>query len=313
MLPPCAVITTEVAFVLSHFEAPTFYSLKRKVTAYPAEISGPFSVDLGTRFLDSIGISEAGISLSSGQSSSTIVTWTELKKMCKKGKSGAYECFSDGETPPQKVADISELTNRTASLLPVAQGAPPTLILGGFGMHRLKDTDPEKDTLTKIQAVGNYNMRGRILDVCTGLGYTAIKAAERRGVTSVTTVELDPMVVMMQRRNPWSKGLFENERIERIVGDATVVLKHMEDEFYDVVIHDPPAQAMGGELYSLEFYQELRRVCVKGAKMFHYIGDPQSQESGRLYRGVSERLAKAGFVDIVKDARAFGLTAIAAR
>tara|TARA_B100000795_G_scaffold237858_1_gene198678 strand:- start:267 stop:404 length:138 start_codon:yes stop_codon:yes gene_type:complete len=36
-----------------------------------------------------------------------------------------------------------------------------------------------------------------MLDVCTGLGYTAITAAREARVTSVTTIELDPLMVRM--------------------------------------------------------------------------------------------------------------------
>ena len=37
-------------------------------------------------------------------------------------------------------------------------------------------------------------LRGDMLDVCTGLGYTSIAAAREARVTSVTTIELDPLM-----------------------------------------------------------------------------------------------------------------------
>ena len=45
----------------------------------------------------------------------------------------------------------------------------------------------------------------RILDICTGLGYTSI-AAYRRGA-QVTTIELDPMMTRMCQMNPHSRDL----------------------------------------------------------------------------------------------------------
>lgn len=266
------------------------------------------------RTLDDLVILPDGIGLQCSIPSippPVIATWAELKKMSKKGRSGAFECFLDGSLSPSRIAGISDATQRAASLHPCVPHKPPTMVLAGFGMHRLKNTDPAADTDAKLRAVGKSFLRGEVLDVCTGLGYTAIAAAEASGVSAVTTIELDPAVVSIQRRNPWSQALFAGEKIQRVEGDATVVLRELPDEWFSVVIHDPPARAMGGELYSREFYNELRRVCKVGARLFHYIGDPASQESGRLYRGVMKRLKEAGFRDLKKDVEAYGVTGCA--
>ena len=53
-----------------------------------------------------------------------------------------------------------------------------------------------QDTEAKLRALGPA-LRGDMLDVCTGLGYTAIVAAREARVTSVTTIELDPLMVRM--------------------------------------------------------------------------------------------------------------------
>ena len=53
-----------------------------------------------------------------------------------------------------------------------------------------------QDTEAKLRALGPA-LRGDMLDVCTGLGYTAIAAAREARVTSVTTIELDPLMVRM--------------------------------------------------------------------------------------------------------------------
>lgn len=302
-----------VAFVLSHFEADHILKLKKTAQQNPTTVRGPFSIDLGKRSLSKLLVSSEGIAVHSrsgeDKSPPLVATWAELKKMSKKGKSGAYECFIDGVSAPNKIAGISETTQRAASLYPCAPGKPPTMILGGFGMHRLKGTDPSADTKEKIRAVGKICFRGKVLDICTGLGYTAIAASEVRSVDAVTTIELDPVVVSIQRRNPWSEDLFLNPKINRIEGDAAVVLKSLPDNYYDVIVHDPPAQAMGGELYSQEFYVQLNRVSVLNATLFHYVGDPSSQESGRLYRGIMSRLQEAGFMDIKKDYGAYGIIA----
>lgn len=149
--------------------------------------------------------------------------------------------------------------------------------------------------------------------MCTGLGYTAIALATVEPVSKVTTIELDPVIAdVVSARNPWSEQLFRNEKIVRVVGDATEVLPTLEAGQFDVAVHDPPAQAMGGELYSLEFYGELARVLVRGGRLFHYVGDPDSGESGRLFRGVQKRLGEAGFKQIRTDKEAFGVVAVKA-
>ena len=72
------------------------------------------------------------------------------------------------------------------------------------------------------------------------------------------------------------------------------------------------AQAMAGELYSAEVYSELCRVLRPGGKLYHYIGDPDSKASGRLFKGVIERLRAAGFTQAGTVSEAYGVVARAA-
>lgn len=176
-------------------------------------------------------------------------------------------------------------------------------------MHRIKSADPGEDTRMKLEALGQPP-RGRCLDVCTGLGYTAIALADCVDVESVITIELDPTMVEIQRRNPWSAKLFQSEKIERLIGDAVEVLPTFEDDSFDVVIYDPPAQAMSGELYTLEVYQQLRRILRRKGKLYHYIGDPESKESGRLFKGVMKRLREAGYGTVKPVKFAYGVVAV---
>jgi hypothetical protein len=75
-------------------------------------------------------------------------------------------------------------------------------------------------------------------------------------------------------------------------------------------VHDPPARALSRtDVYGLDLYSELRRVLTNDGTLFHYIGNPDSKESGRLYRGIAARLQEAGFVDVKKAVRVFGLVA----
>jgi predicted methyltransferase len=66
---------------------------------------------------------------------------------------------------------------------------------------------------------------------------------------------------------------------------------------------------LAGELYSAEFYGELRRVLRPGGKLFHYIGDPDSKMSASVTRGVLRRLEKTGFRNVRQVPDAFGVVA----
>ena len=213
------------------------------------------------------------------------------------------KCFevADGRAIP--VVVFSDETGWSRSLVPT--GDAPTTVVAGFAMHRVVDTTPLADTRSKVRALGKP--RGRALDTATGLGYTAIELA--RTCAEVVTVERDPAAIALARRNPWSVGLFESSNIERVIGDATEVVESFATGEFAVVLHDPPAVQLGGELYAGTFYAELMRILKPGGRLFHYVGDPKSGAGGRAVRGVTRRLAAAGFVDVRTDKRAFGVTA----
>lgn len=217
------------------------------------------------------------------------------------------KCFEVADGVASPVVVFSDETGWPRSLVPT--GDAPTTVVAGFAMHRVVDTTPLSDTRAKIRALGKP--RGRALDTATGLGYTAIELA--RTCTEVVTVERDPAAIALARRNPWSVELFESLNIERIVGDATEVVKSFAAGEFALVLHDPPAVQLGGELYAGTFYAELKRILKPGGRLFHYVGDPQSGAGGRAVRGVTRRLADAGFVDVRTDPRAFGVTARAGR
>jgi predicted methyltransferase len=213
-------------------------------------------------------------------------------------------CFIVETDGIRKIAVFSEVTNRPCSLMPTS-GAP-TLLLSGIPMHRIKDTDPHKDTLEKIKSV--QPVVGCVLDTATGLGYTAIEAAKT--ADAVVTVEVDPGSLAIARMNPWSRDLFENPKITQRVGDSYDVVEALPDASFTRVIHDPPMFKFAGHLYSRDFYEELYRVLRRGGRVFHYVGDPESRSGRSTTRGVMKRLEEAGFSRVVARPRAFGVVAV---
>lgn len=227
------------------------------------------------------------------------LTWEDVEEIAGE----EMVCFEIEDHQPEKIQQFSELMNRFYSLMPTT-GAP-TLLISGIPMHRIKGVDPHRDTLTKVRTVSP--IAGRVLDTCTGLGYTAIEAAKK--AEQVVTVELDPMVLEVAELNPWSRALFENPRIEQRVGDAFDVVQDLEDAFFSLVIHDPPMFNLAGDLYSAEFYGELHRVLRHRGRMFHYVGDLDSKSGRNVVRGVTRRLQEVGFTRVVRKPEAFGVVA----
>jgi len=212
----------------------------------------------------------------------------DLLKIKKKDK----VCFTIIDNVLTPVQLFSEDTNRFYKLVPTADW--PTLEISGIRMHVTKSMTPKQDTEQKISFVSPCT--GNVLDTCTGLGYTAIMAATT--ADRVTTFEKDPNVVEIQRWNPYSKELFTNQKIKRMEGDIFEEIPEFDCEF-DVVIHDPPRQALATLLYSGRFYEELYYVLKKPGKLYHYTGDPGSKARGQDIRtGVTNRLERAGFRNI---------------
>jgi predicted methyltransferase len=227
------------------------------------------------------------------------LTWEQLEPIAK----DETHCFKlvDGELV--KIHTFSEVTNRAISLYPTA--AAPTMVLAGFPMHRIKDTDPYRDTLAKIKAASPVS--GLVLDTATGLGYTAIQAAKT--AQQVYTCEIDPSVLEICAQNPWSQDLFNNPKITQLQGDAFDLIEEMDAGIYSRVIHDPPTVQLAGHLYSGDFYAEVYRVLKSGGRLFHYIGDPKSGLGSSMTRGVVKRLIAAGFRSVRPAPNAYGVIA----
>jgi uncharacterized protein len=275
--------------VLSYIQAGLLLDARREgLTSVDA------SPDLG-RTAVTVALSEEGIIFPGGER----LAWSSIEKICK----SEVNCYLVEDNTMQPVQIFSEYTNRMCSLLPT-KGAP-SMLIAGFVMHRIKDTDPMQDTRSKIAAIAPIS--GRVLDTATGLGYTAIEAA--RNAEEVVTIELDPGAQAMARLNPWSRELFDNPKITQIMGDAYEVVQEFADESFARIIHDPPTFSLAGELYAGAFYRQLYRVLGRGGRLYHYIGDPDSKASGGVTKGALRRLQEAGFTRVTRKVDAYGVVA----
>lgn len=225
--------------------------------------------------------------------------WSSIEKISQ----SEGNCYTVTGQEIQAIQVFSTETNRLCSLVPT-RGAP-TMLIAGFVMHRIKEIDPWQHAQRMIAAIAP--VRGFVLDTTTGLGYTVILAAS--AAEHVTAIELDPAVQSIARLNPWSRELFDNPKITRVMGDACEVTPTFADGSFDRIMHDPPTFKLAGELYSGAFYRELYRILKRGGRLFHYIGDPNSKASGGITRGVMRRLQEAGFSRVVKRPEAYGVVA----
>ncbi len=206
----------------------------------------------------------------------------------------------------ERVRAFSDLTQRAVALYPT--GRAPTMLVSGIPMHRVRGTDPWRDTQAKVRAL---RPRGRVLDTCFGLGYSALQAAQ--SADWVLSVELDPAVLAVARRNPWSAAAFGHPRVRVVQADVARLVAGLPAGHFSAVLHDPPQFALAGELYGADFYAHLWRVLKPGGRLFHYVGSQDTKMGRNLTRGVMERLRAAGFERVKPVPRAFGVLAVKPR
>lgn len=211
------------------------------------------------------------------------VEWETLEKIAENPE----DVYVIGE----EVRKLSFFKGSFYRLVLPSWGNAPTVEINGVRMHRTVGTYPEVDAREKTGLAGVLWNR-KVLDLCTGLGYTAV-ACVRKGASRVVTVEKDVNVLELASYNPWSRDLFK-EPVEIVVDDAYLFLQRC-DEVFDAVIHDPPAIYMEGRLYSEEFYRQLAKVLKRGGVLIHYVGETGRRRGVRLYAGVIRRLHRAGF------------------
>lgn len=175
-------------------------------------------------------------------------------------------------------------------LYPVSPFDAPTLEISGIKMHRVKEITPWEDALSKVRAL-KLSEGDNVLDICCGLGYTAINAY-RLGA-EVVSIEKDINVLDVARYNPYSRDL---KYINIIIEDAFEVLDSFPSNEFDAIIHDPPRFSRAGALYSKDFYRKLYRVLKRGGRFFHYTGRAGYMVRGiDVAKGVVQRMRSVGF------------------
>jgi predicted methyltransferase len=265
--------------MLQHLGAPLFTpESARRILEGERRIS----LDLGLS-TKSILVERNMLTLPNGEFFSLI----DLEKIA--SKSDSVFTFLEG-----KFLQVAISNGRYYKLVPT-DGAP-TLEIDGIRMHKTKDIKPEEDAQAKITAL--ELTKGKVLDTCTGLGYTAI-ASLRKGAELVISVERYWETLQIAVINPWSQTLFTSSRIHLLLGDSYSMVDAFPNRIFDYVVHDPPRLSHAGHLYSKDFYSKLYRVLRERGKIIHYVGAPGSKyRRVDLRKGVIQRLRQVGFQNI---------------
>ncbi len=276
--------------LLSHYQVSPLLIARNK-----GKSSSDTSFDLGLTSTQVI-ITQSGIDSPNGIS----LTWKQLEKINKQKN----HCFIIDQNEIEPIVLESPTTGWIRTLFPTTKA--PTTLVSGILMHRVKNTDPLKDTKVKLNTLGQLNA-SRFLDTATGLGYTAILASQKGA--QVTSVELDPTAIDLARLNPYSTEIFNNPQIIQKIGDIREIVSAFKPGNFTHILHDPPTFKLAGELYSGDFYRQLFNLLQTKGKLFHYIADPQSKHGHEITPGIINRLYQAGFKSVLPKPQAFGVLA----
>jgi predicted methyltransferase len=200
-----------------------------------------------------------------------------------------------------------EETNKVYKLLPTRD--IPSFSISSAPMHQITRSTPADDTKAKVSLLQPIRDTDMALDTCFGLGYSAGMLAQH--AKQVVTCEFDPNSLKVASVNPHSRAALSATNMTILQGDIFELIKSFKDNAFNVVLHDPPTPKIAPLLYSSEFYQEVKRVLVKGGKLFHYTPRPNIQKKQRDFPGeIKKRLGQNGFKNLKMSDAAQGLLAV---
>jgi len=204
----------------------------------------------------------------------------------------------------KKIAFFADDTNLYYKLLPAEDR--PTFTISSTPMHRHVRITPKEDTVLKIKEI--QPVKGKVLDTCMGLGYTAIMAS--KDAEYVITFERDKNVLFLAKYNPYSQELFQSTKIEIRQESVFEGIRKFQNQYFDRVVHDPPTFTRSPELYSDEFYAELFRVMKRNAIMYHYCPLPGKMSGKQFQNTITKKLKEAGFVNVEYHEKSSGIRAV---
>jgi predicted methyltransferase len=190
-----------------------------------------------------------------------------------------------------KLEKVAIFTDHYYSLKP--WNGIPLLEIDGIRMHLVKEfKDPLQYSKEVVKHI-KFNGKETVFDTCTGLGYLAIE--ESKKAKKVITCEIRKEVLQLAKLNPYSKELFNKEKIDSKNKSSFDFIKTLDNESIDVVMHDPPKLALSPDLYSYEFYNQVFRILKPNGQFFHYIGTIGIHKGKRFELDIIKKLEQSGF------------------
>jgi spermidine synthase len=142
----------------------------------------------------------------------------------------------------------------------------------------------------------------RVLILGGGEGATLREILRYPSVERCTMVDLDGELVALCRKHlpEWAAGAFDDPRAEVIVGDARAYLEAQvaHNPQFDLIVGDLPEATLGEplqDLYSLEFYQLVRRCLAPEGIFVTQSADEFDSEQPVLQAAQILRTAEAAF------------------
>ncbi len=256
---------------------------------------------------------ETSVSLDLGKSTEKVVLGEDFvllrgEKISKKALEKTKEdtCYIAEDNELKSVNFFSQDTNLFYKLRPTSEW--PTLTLSSVPMHRFAHVGPKRHVEMMLKEISP--IRGRVLDTCCGLGYTAIGEANTPEVKEVVVFEIDENVLRIAEHNPYSEELFTNKKIKLKIENVFEGITKLPNNYFDRVLHDPPTVSFAKELYFEEFYKELFRVMKKGGILYHYCPNPGKTKGKELHPSIVKWLTKVGFSNCEHHEKSSGVVAI---
>ncbi len=178
-------------------------------------------------------------------------------------------------------------TNLYYKLVPTS--SRPILRVSATQMHK-------KPFLDYIE---HLKFKGIVLDGGTGLGYSAIIAA--RTADKIITVEWDKNVLQFASYNPYSRELFNSEKIEMVQGDITIEIESYSSDHFDNIIQDGGMPNQSGEFFSQKHADNLFRVLKPRGSLVFYLPRHGIMKGRDFGNEQIRRMKKSGFTVIKRD------------
>lgn len=146
---------------------------------------------------------------------------------------------------PQLELDNNQLERTLAFLLDLKKGIPVQHLLGVahfYGMMLKVNPDvliPRQETEELVDWIIKDIQKGqslRILDVCTGSGCIALALKKYLRDFSVTAIDVSEKALIIAKENAVNLNL----DIEFIKANALNLEQEMNDDFYDIIVSNPP-------------------------------------------------------------------------